>query len=915
MAPDAHSPLSSLLLFQALHPIDAHPPSFSNISEILKTNELLQKNNSLTKNSLEPDSLRDQYLHLLGEEIKIDSEHDQLGQKDGLSPHKRKRSIPPLENVDEAFHYHHLLPRVVNRLYFNYIDYALKEIQEEERHYRSLQREIEEIERGEWDAQLGQGNNSRRGSRGVSSIQTILRHDSDEEKRQSPVQSRPDSSYATQNGVTTGARPDESAPVTNGVYQKSISGEAQQSSLTRRPKEPGGPTDHNPTFLPPPQPVAQGYINGSPSSDTQRRLPPPSQLQNHPTNSPSTRPTQTPLPSAERSSASPIILPPPPGMLRSSGSPSGPLDTLADMAGQQYRGSPAMPSPRSIQHPGSQQSHQLPQPRHYPQRGYPYYETQPPYQVPYSHYGQAHPPPTNYQHHPSVPPYQGHGSPYGMVPQYHSPVTQYAAQPLAYNQGQAYYHPPQVHPPYPRSHVTLIPEQHTPVSTASSKQRSSKPAPITTSASSTRWKHVDVPGSLRQPSPNSPSPSAISPISEKGPSPSPGPSQPRMKGVRSQKSHQDSLESSSQVIRGKGSRARGASKRGRGGRAASVASSTYMEPIRTKTRSESIVSQADELSMNQPMSSRKIKPEPAGPSFIEDDASLASHTADESNRKSRRQRRGTNRSLEIMENDRPASKRKRESSIILQPSSPVPTESSKPGYILGTRNFPKISAPLMNDITTHKLGNMFAKPLTNREAPGYSDLIYRPQDLRSIKIAINAGGRAFTQALESIDTDSNSPGVWIPETPEVVPPQGIVNSAQLEKELMRVFANAIMFNPEVPSKRGLGPAFRTRQKTSDGDGLHEEDEDPSEEEVIDGKQDVSIVRDTREIFDAVEEKVAGWRSAERPADGEETPAKGLTRLRGGGSEEADELAGNGEEVVGSVEQEASPEPRSKRRRR
>lgn len=204
----------------------------------------------------------------------------------------------------------------------------------------------------------------------------------------------------------------------------------------------------------------------------------------------------------------------------------------------------------------------------------------------------------------------------------------------------------------------------------------------------------------------------------------------------------------------------------------------------------------------------------------------------------------------------------------------------------------------MNDISAHKLGNLFAKPLTEREAPGYKDLIYRPQDLRSIKNAINAGGKALIKAAEGAGEDATSSNVWIPEMPDVVPPAGIVNSTQLEKELTRIFANAIMFNPEVPSKRGVGPAFRTRQRTLSRRTLDDEDEAPSEEEVINGKQDVSVVKDTREIFEAVEEKVAGWRSAERAVEEGGGFLKGpVARLRGGASEEVDELAGGGEGVV------------------
>lgn len=221
----------------------------------------------------------------------------------------------------------------------------------------------------------------------------------------------------------------------------------------------------------------------------------------------------------------------------------------------------------------------------------------------------------------------------------------------------------------------------------------------------------------------------------------------------------------------------------------------------------------------------------------------------------------------------------------------------------------------MNDILAHKLGSMFSKPLTEREAPGYKNLIYRPQDLKSIKAAINAGNKALLKAAENVQEVGTSVNVWVPETPDVVPPKGIVNSAQLEKELMRMFANAIMFNPDVPSKRGFGPAFRTRRRTMERGALHSEDEDEGEEEVIKGKQDVSVVKDTREMFEAVEKSVAEWRSAERAAEEGGAPKTAAGRLRGGGSEEVDELAGDGDDVVGSVEQEVTPEPRSKRRRR
>lgn len=226
----------------------------------------------------------------------------------------------------------------------------------------------------------------------------------------------------------------------------------------------------------------------------------------------------------------------------------------------------------------------------------------------------------------------------------------------------------------------------------------------------------------------------------------------------------------------------------------------------------------------------------------------------------------------------------------------------------------------MNEIIAHKVGNIFAKPLSERDAPGYKDLIYWPQDLKSIKAAITAGSKALVVAAEIEGEDASSSSVWIPESPDVIPPKGIVNSAQLEKELMRMFANAIMYNPDLPSHRGVGPAFRTRARTARADTAEpEEEEAEDDDEVVEkGKEDVSVVKDTREMFSAVAPTVSRWRSAETAAEGDGK----VGRLRGGdGAEsEGDELAED--EVIGSVEekeveveQEVTPEPRAKRRRR
>lgn len=919
MRRDVHTPLESLLLFQTLHPFTADPPSFGKISDTLKNNELLRESESFELNRLEPDSLKGLYLRLLKEEAESEAKwRDVIGQRNEQThSRKLKLSSPPLETVDEALQYNHLLPKLANRLYFVYRDHAIKAIEGEERNYRSLHKEVRDIERGDLDRRnQDQGLQSRRDSRGVSSIQTLLRHDDDEaDKAQKGPTSRPTSSHELRNGpvaeAQTGAsdHPYEPPPHSrNGIPhppQLASSGSQQTPSDYKNP----------PPFLPPPQNFNIGNLSGSPNSDVNRRLPAQNQA-NGVAPSPSPRLSQTPFPGPERSSASPLIggrvLPPPPGMLRSSGSPTGPLDALADMAGQQYRANPPMPSARPIQHQGPQQHpNQLPAPRGYMPADYPYYQNQVPYHPPYQPYGQGPLPAYNHPH--GAMPYQAsavHGSPYGNTQAYQPPVGQYPQHPN-YNQNPGYYKAIPIQTPPPRNHVSRFADQHTPLSSASGRQRPPRPTPIVTSVSSTKWKDVDIPGSVRSiGSPVAPSSREISPISDNEPSPQREVTQTRTRGSQSLKTQQSATDSPSERVRAKPTR--GTGRRGRGGRAGSVASSTVADSTRARTRSQSVVSQADELAMdNQPKSTRKIKPEPSNASGHDDDTSVASHTADEARNPTRR--RGGN--VRGRESVKPSAKRKREEAVILPPPSAAADLFSKPGHVLASRNFARISQTVMNDIIHHKVANLFAKPLTDREAPGYRDLIYRPQDLNSIKKAISNGSKAVNAAIEDL-TQEGSSSVWIPESPDLIPPRGIVNSAQLEKELMRVFANAIMFNPDLPTKRGFGPAFRTSQQTAEVGASHDEDREETDE-VIKGKQDVSVVKDTREMFETVERSVSDWRNAERAAeDGGKSTVGTVGKLQGGEDEaedeEADELAR--EELVGSVEVDEG-EKRAKRRRR
>ena len=161
-----------------------------------------------------------------------------------------------------------------------------------------------------------------------------------------------------------------------------------------------------------------------------------------------------------------------------------------------------------------------------------------------------------------------------------------------------------------------------------------------------------------------------------------------------------------------------------------------------------------------------------------------------------------------------------------------------------------------------------------------------------------------------------------------MPPKGIVNAGQLEKELMRIFANAVMFNPDVSENRGLGPAFRTRRRLRGGttdtgtDTAAEADQAGGEgtrfEIGVAAPVEGAVVQDTRAVARDVQESFAAWRAVERAR---ENDIFTLGELSVKMSEEAgdaikrDEEEGGNEEVKPSVEEEEEGERRSKRRRR
>ncbi|KAL8772484.1 MAG: hypothetical protein Q9209_002436 [Squamulea sp. 1 TL-2023] len=992
-------PLETLLLLRGLQASDPATAPFEVVSESLKARDASFLDGPANIERFQPKSLELLYLRLLKEEAKLESKqydrstHDQ---DDELNARKRKLSSPPVESMEEAWHYRHLIPQLATRVYESHKESAIKAIEDEERKYQDLKKDIQDIERGEWDAHFqSQESTSKKDSKSISSIQTLLQDEPDPPNNTSNIVNGPPLFPVPRpygKDVLQSLRPDGSVienqphtvPFANGDAGPAVpnaTGSIVQNTVTpataspKRPRQPlyappqvpsntpGPPsqptsTENGVSSFPPPPYPNQGFGITSSPPDIHRR---PASQSGNIVPSPSTRPHQTPRQPPERSSGSPIILPPPPGMLRSNSSASGPLDSIADLSGNHYRPN-ALPTPRPPHvSRGSQYSPQLPLPpihAHDPYQ-HPHYDTRhsypnvyPPYQSGtsahyqrqnHSHFG-AYQPST---HHP------GQQSQYNPRPSHQSPI-------LAYPQ----YSPYGSAAPYTPQHGQMASPYHTypparpivpqtPVY-ASGSLRKAKPSPINTSVSSTKWKNIersDEHGSRR--SPERPGSEEISPISEKAPSPVLEPTTSHSKTNNAQEDllslTKDGLpaplDQSSTVKRGRG-RPRGAANRGRGGRTASIASSA----LPTRSRSPSLGSGADELSFGAPISAgprSAIKPEPPATPARDSSASIPpTIPTDDGNRKSTRRRRGTLRGIEATaESTRATTKRKRtidtpelDNRPMVRSELEKQREKLSATHILASRNFPRTSATLMNDISAHKLASIFAKPLTEREAPGYPSLIYQSQDFKSIKQAITVGNRALTAFVEQERDDDGDENhdvipvagagegdarIWVKKNEDFMPPKGIVNSAQLEKEIMRVFANAVMFNPD--THRALGPAYRTRAKVKERhvpvhlDEHADEDEDENEEGDDVSEGEGGVVKDAREMFEDVERVVGQWRAAERAAEDAAilTGTGKVGRVRGGGvdeeADEADELAGDESGVF--VEEESGGERPGKRRRR
>lgn len=256
-------------------------------------------------------------------------------------------------------------------------------------------------------------------------------------------------------------------------------------------------------------------------------------------------------------------------------------------------------------------------------------------------------------------------------------------------------------------------------------------------------------------------------------------------------------------------------------RPGSIASSRAGGSVRDRSRSPSVLSHTDTVAAdNESQAGHGIKSERANSvDVIEEEIT---ETPSVSTRRrggaaTRRKRNAREASLEEVEDHF---------------STPGP-----PKTIIAPRYFARTSVPIMNDIQSHKHASTFGTAVRAKDAEGYYDIIKRPTDLKSIQKAIANGSKQVAAAAS--DTPVGSPGggggvVELPVTLDNIPPKSIVNAAQLEKELMRMFANAVMFNP-------------------------------GEDGVVD---------DAREMFETVQRSVSSWRNVERSSgrtEVEDTP--------------------------------------------
>ncbi|KAL5340761.1 hypothetical protein BJX70DRAFT_360317 [Aspergillus crustosus] len=933
----AYTPFESLLFFQFLTTFDTRPTSFVSISDLLRNNKFVRENGAFDARRLSPEALEELYSTLMRDGGDSTSSTEPNGHQSGTpspsNPKKRKiTNLRPDGLPDTGKSNPGLAPFLTSHLYTKYKELATKEIRHEEKRYREIQKEIERLQKEEREAPPEKV----AVPAPVPAAQTKLEpapEPMDVDTTEKPVEQ-------PQPTIESIAAPIEPATI---VEPKQSQAEPSRKDQPQHPPAPEPPIQVSTQPVPPEVQLPAQTVGQESQPQKQNLLPesqpqPPTPLQQQQQPPPPASPPQPTAPPQHIPPPSQLIQPTQPQQPQvATPSRPQPIKSGPQVLPQPQVSNGKLPQPASVPQTTQVQSKPAivppnvpptqpqksvpapvavapvpapPGPAIAPVQTAPAANTPVPASTPQKAvltakgtWKKVAPTPTVPPRGPSQASFQqwSLNQPQPSQPPKPQRTTQPPSFPISESAGQA--RPPQPSLPIQQTPKLEKKAQRGPqtVATPSTPQPTrpvfQTPAPVSTSGfatpvgpvhglpatggrgsrprlsiqtpgSLTPWKQnplLTLPHSPR--SPDRPRPEDVSPISEKAPSPFGSraatpeePEPPRRKGPG--RGRKKATESDQTVTKKKAEKATGlASKK----RTRSAASS--------RSRGRSILSRDEESGAESGKVKREIPSTPAGIDTAEPERTATDPKG----------------ILISVPRGRGRPKRKRAPSEAPEPEPPQPeishlsrvdsSDQSAP-FVLCARNFPRTGAPIMNDVTMHKYASIFTKPLTERDAPGYRDLVYRPQDLKSIKSCIHQGSKALAAATDAANTpvaDGESPvpnggtpsknGVlMLPRTEEVIPPKAIVNSAQLEKELIRMFANAVMFNP-VP-QRGFGPGFPMIADGGDGKRTYVYEPDEG-----------GIIKDTLDMFEDVEQAVTRWRAAERRAD--ELATKSVLSLRRG----------------------------------
>ncbi|KAH8778604.1 hypothetical protein F5883DRAFT_407972, partial [Diaporthe sp. PMI_573] len=900
----AYTPLESLLLFTWIRTIGAdafEAAAFPRLSLALINNDSIKEDPTYDASRLNPDSLQELFLQLLQDELK--NEASQTQQQDAppadasLSPNSKKRKrpslAPQLTSLNEARQHAHRLPDAEAKLWDKYKQRSAQQLWDQEEELGRLEAEIQEIQLQQQQQQQQQqqaveADNAARQTNGTTGPPT---------QPPTPVPSAAPIQAGHQPPPPRQISPAQAAaaPIPPQPFvQPSVPSQAgpfPQAGPQASPRPPSAP----PPVLQPPQGLptfsthpGQPSPAAPPSSDVLQR-PDSTQKPRHPSQPP---PTQVPVPGSlkweppyqpyslpqhQRPPQSNAPFSPQPGQQRlpqwnpqqplqyppqsslqpvqqgygqqqgHQQGPSGPRQILVapQAAGQpppQLQPAPLRShsgSPAPLQQQRFPQGHS-PLPGHTQLSQPPYQQTQQVFQPsqPLPHTNRiapgasATPPPRSPA---NVQPQQWQKSPATTQPHPHAALQgQMPVVPQVPPTSQA----PPYSSPHPQPARPNVP-QHVfppPVGTPGPSHRRPHPVlphtPTTvpfafrnSAGSGTRW-------TAAQPTPSTPGP-GISDLA----SPAFEPLSPILRTdslpASADQTSPTKAKTDDDVPTGKSS----------SGTPHSAQRGLDAGDTSRQRRTPSVVPTREVADDTDVESATKVKREEATPKPLEETGDT---TADESV--------SGRRHLSSPRASRTAGKRKRQGSLASdhraasenRPRVP-PAPPGIPTHVLWTRGFPRISVSTLDQISGHKHANMFSHPIRERDAPGYKTIVLSPTDLKSIRAAITAGNKAAATAAAALpEGEQGTHSIWLPISEELVPPRGIINSSQLERELVHMFSNAIMYN--LDPHRGPGTAFM-KGRADPGFLGYAVDEN-------------SVVNDTQAMFAEVDKLLMELRSTE-----------------------------------------------------